>query len=82
MEEKPSELEIRKRYERIEKLKKLGIETTALDMKRLEEEEFEEDVEKIKASILIMKDKEVPKELEEKILARNKEKDKNKKSEN
>lgn len=82
MEEKPSELEIRKRYERIEKLKKLGIETTTLDMKRLEEEEFEEDVEKLKASILIMKDKEVPKELEEKILARNKEKDKNKKSEN
>ena len=74
--------EIKKRYERIEKLKKLGIETTTLDMNRLEDGEFEEDVDKLKASILIMEDKEAPKELEEKILARNKEKNKHNKSEN
>ena len=40
------------------------------------EEEFEEDIDKLNASILIMEDKEVPEELEEKILARNKKKGK------
>lgn len=75
VEDKPSKLEIRKRYERIEKLKKLGIDTATLDMEKIEEE-FEEDIDKLNASILIMEDKEVPEELEEKILARNKKKGK------
>lgn len=39
-----------------------------------ENEEYEEDIDKLKASILIMDDKEVPKELEQRIL----ESDKNK----
>jgi hypothetical protein len=70
-EEKPSESEIRKRYDRIEKLKKLGISTTTLDMDGKSNDEYEEDLDKLKASILIMQDKEVPIELEQRIIEKN-----------
>jgi hypothetical protein len=70
-EEMPSESEIRKRYDRIEKLKKLGINTTTLDMDGKSADEYEEDLDKLKASILVMQDKEVPIELEQRIIEKN-----------
>jgi hypothetical protein len=74
-EDKLSDAEIGKRYERIEKLKKLGINTATLDMNEKNMDEYEEDIDKLKASILIMNDKKVPPELEQRIIAKNNRKD-------
>jgi hypothetical protein len=70
-EEIPSKSEIRRRYERIRQMKKLGISTATLDMERSSTDEYEEDLDKLKASILIMQDKEVPIELEQRIMEKN-----------
>jgi hypothetical protein len=70
-EEIPTEAEKQKRYARIEKLKKLGINNTTLDFDSVDNDGYEEDMDKLKASILIMQDKEVPRELEEKIIRSN-----------
>jgi hypothetical protein len=70
-EEIPTEDEKQKRYARIEKLKKLGINNTTLDFDSVDNDGYEEDMDKLKASILIMQDKEVPRELEEKIIRSN-----------
>lgn len=67
----PSKAEIEKRYARIEKLKRLGISNTTLDMDEDNHEDYEEDLDKLKASILIMQDREVPKDLERKIMEKN-----------
>jgi hypothetical protein len=40
-------------------------------MDRNSDDDYEEDLDKLEASILIMQDKEVPKELEQKILENN-----------
>jgi hypothetical protein len=70
-EEIPTKDEIQKKYARIEKLNKLGISNTTLDMDRDNDNDYEEDLDKLEASILIMQDKEVPKELEQRILENN-----------
>jgi hypothetical protein len=70
-EEIPTKDEIQKKYARIEKLNKLGISNTTLDMDRNSDDDYEEDLDKLEASILIMQDKEVPKELEQRILENN-----------
>lgn len=72
----PTKEEIMKRYERIEKLKQLGINTATLDANEEDVDEFEEDIDKLKASIFIMQDKEVPVELQNRILEKNKTKNK------
>jgi hypothetical protein len=60
-----------KRYARIEKLKKLGISNTTLDFDSVDDEGYEEDIDKLKTSISIMQDKDIPGELEEKIIRSN-----------
>jgi hypothetical protein len=70
-EEIPTEDEKQKRYARIEKLQKLGISNATLDLDSVDNEGEEEDIDKLKASILIMQDKDIPGELEEKIIRSN-----------
>jgi hypothetical protein len=70
-EEIPTEDEKQKRYARIEKLQKFGISNATLDFDSLDNEGEEEDIDKLKASILIMQDKDIPRELEEKIIRNN-----------
>jgi hypothetical protein len=65
-EEIPTKDEIQKKYARIENLNKLGISNTTLDMDRDNDDDYEEDLDKLEASILIMQDK----ELEHKIFAK------------
>jgi len=67
----PTEEEIKKRFEHIEKLKYLGISVNVLDNMGDKEVDYEEDVDKLQASILIMEDKKIPKELEQRILRNN-----------
>lgn len=64
----PTKEEIAKRYQRIERLKSLGISVNILDSEEDDDLQYEEDIDKLKASILIMQDKELPKELEQKLL--------------
>ena len=66
--ERPSQEEIEKRRIRIRRLKSLGINVNMLDGK---EEEYEGDMDKLEASILIMQDREVPEELERRIQEKN-----------
>lgn len=66
--ERPTQEEIEKRRIRVRRLKSLGINVNMLDGK---EEEYEEDMDKLEASILIMQDKEVPEELERRIQEKN-----------
>ena len=66
----PTDEEIQKRLDRLKKLKMLGITVNTLDNKSTLE--YEEDLDKLKASILIMQDKELPKALEQRILRKNK----------
>lgn len=71
----PSEEEIRKRYVRQERLKELGISNTTLDNDDLyleNRDDYEEDLDKLQASILIMQDKELPPELEQRIMEKRK----------
>jgi hypothetical protein len=42
-----------------------------LDFDSVDDEGYEEDIDKLKASILIMQDKDIPRELEEKIIRNN-----------
>lgn len=76
--EYPTEAEILKRKEQIKKLKSLGIEVNVLGGSN-DTEEYEEDLDKIKASILIMQGKELPKELEERLLQKKRKADSKKK---
>ena len=66
----PTKEEIQKRLIRLERLKRLGIEPLTLDSE-LTEQDGAEDLDKLQASILIMQDKEVPRELEQRILEKN-----------
>lgn len=75
--EYPTEAEILKRKEQIKKLKSLGIEVNVLDGYD-DPEEYEEDIDKLKASILIKQGKELPKDLEERLLQKKKRADKKK----
>lgn len=65
----PTREDIKLRQEQIEKMKALGIKVNVLDSKK----EFEEDIDKLEASLLIMQGKEIPKELEERLLRKKKE---------
>ena len=71
----PTQEEIEKRYKRIEKLKMLGISTNILDNEEEEYMEYEEDLDKLQASILVMQDKEIPKDLEQRLLNKIRNKD-------
>lgn len=64
----PTKEEIAKRYQRIERLKSLGISVNTLDKDDNTNPKYEEDTDRLRASILIMQDKELPKELEQKLL--------------
>lgn len=71
----PTKEEIAKRYQRIERLKSLDISVNTLD-KDNNDLEYEEDNDKLQASILVMQNKELPKDLEKKILNRRDKNDK------
>lgn len=64
----PTKDDILKRIKQIEKLKELDIEVNILDSEN--NKEYEEDIDKLEASIIIMQGKELPKELESKLLAK------------
>lgn len=66
----PTAEDIKKRITQLKKLKMLGISTNTLDNTD-DTIEYEEDLDKLNASILIMQDKELPKELEQRILRKN-----------
>lgn len=66
----PTTEDIKKRITQLKKLKMLGISTNILDNTD-NTIEYEEDLDKLNASILIMQDKELPKELEQRILRKN-----------
>lgn len=61
----PTPEEIKKRYQRQERMDRLGIQTAVLDG-----DDESEDLDELQASILIMQDKELPPELEKKLLER------------
>lgn len=66
----PTAEDIKKRIAQLKKLKVLGISVNTLDNTD-GVIEYEEDLDKLNASILIMQDKELPKELEQRIIRKN-----------
>lgn len=66
----PTAEDIKKRIDQLKKMKMLEIPTNTLDNTD-DTIEYEEDLDKLNASILIMQDKELPKELEQRILRKN-----------
>lgn len=67
----PTEKDIKIRQERINKLKALGIDIATID-----DSKESEDTDKLEASLIIMQGKELPKELENRLLKKKEEQDK------
>jgi len=67
----PTQSDILKEMEQIKKMESLGIEVDVFDGSD-EAEEYEEDIDKLKASILIKQGKELPKDLEERLIQKKK----------